>query len=85
MNGFYMVAIEDHCPRKKAIDSLCSQEICDRKTRKLKLTVFPNKVSPTGSPSFLWFTAICISFCKNNVILEREKYKIFRQGSGRET
>jgi len=27
------------------------------------LTVFPNKVSPIGSPSFLCCMEICISFC----------------------
>ena len=45
---------------------LCSQENCERKSRKLWLTVFPSSVSPSGSPTFLCFTAICISFCNNN-------------------
>lgn len=46
----------------------------DRPT-KGKLTVFPSRVSPIGSPTIFCFKDICISFCNNSPNYKDEKYK----------
>lgn len=48
--------------------------IMDRPT-KGKLTVFPSRVSPIGSPTIFCFKEICISFCNNSPNYKEEKYK----------